>query len=65
MVEDKEAIARDADSLRDRGSLGARLVAGIAAGIVGGLLMIGFLMGYASLTGAGVTTPLKAISALV
>jgi hypothetical protein len=65
MIEDKESIAPDAASLRDRGSLGARLVAGIAAGIVGGILMIGFLMGYASLTGAGSTTPLKAIGALV
>jgi hypothetical protein len=65
MIEDKESIAPDAASLRDRGSLGARLVAGIAGGIVGGILMIGFLMGYASLTGAGSTTPLKATGALV
>jgi hypothetical protein len=65
MVEDKEAIVPDADSLRDRGSLGARLVAGVAAGIVGGILMIGFLMAYASLTGGGLTTLLKADGALV
>jgi uncharacterized membrane protein YagU involved in acid resistance len=65
MIEDKEAIAPCADSLRDRGPLGARLVAGIAAGIIGGILMIGFLMTYASLTGAGLTTPLKAVGALV
>jgi hypothetical protein len=65
MVEVKEAIAPGADSSCDRGSLGARLVAGIAAGIVGGILMIGFLMVYASLTGAGLTTPLKAAGALV
>ncbi|MBV8450669.1 MAG: hypothetical protein JOZ29_00145, partial [Deltaproteobacteria bacterium] len=55
MVEEKEAITPDADSLRDRGSPGVRLVAGIAAGIVGGILMIGFLMTDASLTGAGLT----------
>jgi hypothetical protein len=62
MVEGKQA---DADLLRDRGSPGARLVAGIAGGIVAGSLMIGFLMTYASLTGAGLTTPLKALGALV
>jgi len=65
MVEKKEAAAPDADSLRDGGSPGARLVAGIAAGVVGGILMIGFLMTYASLTGGGLTTPLKAVGALV
>ena len=65
MVEEKEATARAADSLRDRGSPGVRLVSGITAGIVGGILMIGFLMTYASLTGAGLTTPLKAVGALV
>jgi hypothetical protein len=65
MVEEKEASAHETDSLPDRGSPGARLIAGIAAGIVGGILMIGFLMIYASLTGAGLTTPLKAVGALV
>jgi hypothetical protein len=65
MIEDKEAIAPHADSLRYRGPLGTRLVAGIAAGIIGGILMIGFLTAYASLTGAGLTTPLKAVGALV
>jgi len=65
MVEEQAATAPDADSLRDRGSPAARLVAGIAAGIVGGILMIGFLMTYASLTGVGLITPLKAVSALV
>jgi hypothetical protein len=65
MTEEKEAITRDPDSLRDGGSPAARLVAGIAAGIVGGILMIGFLMAYASLTGAGLTMPLKAIGAVV
>jgi len=65
MVEDKEAIARDPDPSQDQGSLRTRLVAGIAAGMVGGVLMIGFLMTYSSLTGAGLTTPLKALGALV
>jgi uncharacterized membrane protein YagU involved in acid resistance len=65
MTEEKEAINPDPHSLRDRGSPAARLVAGIAAGIVGGSLMIGFLMAYASLTGAGLTMPLKAIGAAV
>jgi hypothetical protein len=65
MVEEKDAITPDADPSRDRTALSARLVAGIAAGIVGGVLMIGFLMTYSSLTGAGLTTPLKALAALV
>jgi hypothetical protein len=65
MVEEKQAIVPDEDPLRDRGSLSARLVAGVAAGILGGILMIGFLMTYASVTGAGLTMPLKAAAALV
>ena len=65
MVEEKEATAPDADLSHDRGSLGARLVAGIAAGIVGGILMIGFMMIYAHATGAGLTMPLKSLGALV
>jgi hypothetical protein len=65
MAEKNEATFLDAGSLRDPGSPGARLGAGIAAGTVGGILMIGFLMTYASLTGAGLTTPLKDVGALV
>jgi uncharacterized membrane protein YagU involved in acid resistance len=65
MVEEKEALAPDTDALPNRGSLGARLLAGIAAGIVGGLLMISFMMTYARLTGAGLTMPLKELAALV
>src|SRR5205807_9958872 len=65
MVEEKEATAPDADLSHDRGSPGARLVAGIAAGIVGGILMIGFMMIYAHATGAGLTMPLKSLGALV
>lgn len=44
---------------------GARVAAGIAAGLVGGILMIGFMMVYADRTGAGATTPLKALGGLV
>src|SRR5258708_1513186 len=43
----------------------ARIVAGIAAGTLGGILMIGCMMIYASVTDAGATTPLKALGALV
>jgi hypothetical protein len=65
MVEEKEARAPDPDSLRDRGSPCMRLVAGITAGLVGGILMIGFMMTYAYMMGAGLTMPLKAVAALV
>jgi hypothetical protein len=65
MVEENEPTAPDADSSRDRESPMARLLAGIAAGILGGILMIGFLMIYASLTDAGLATPLKTVGALV
>jgi uncharacterized membrane protein YagU involved in acid resistance len=49
----------------DRVSWGSRLVAGIAAGILSAILMMGFMMAYSSATGAGVTMPLKALGALV
>src|ERR1700676_3507673 len=49
----------------DRGSWGSRLVAGIADGILSAILMMGFLMAYSSVTGAGVTMPLKALGAFV
>jgi uncharacterized membrane protein YagU involved in acid resistance len=65
MVGEKEATAPDVSSLPDGGSPGARLVAGIVAGIVGGSLMILFMMTYASLTGAGLTMPIRAVAALV
>jgi uncharacterized membrane protein YagU involved in acid resistance len=48
-----------------RTSASARFAAGIAAGIVGSMLMMGFMMTYAGVTGAGVTMPLKALGALV
>jgi uncharacterized membrane protein YagU involved in acid resistance len=64
MAEQAEAN-REASESAYRTSAGARLAAGIAAGIVGGILMIGFLVIYADRTGAGATTPLKALGALV
>jgi uncharacterized membrane protein YagU involved in acid resistance len=49
----------------DRASWGSRLAAGVAGGILSAILMMGFMMAYSSATGAGVTTPLKALGALV
>jgi len=43
----------------------ARIAAGIAAGVLGGILLIGCMMIYASVTDAGATMPLKALGALV
>src|SRR5216683_3207610 len=65
MVEGSEAANLQASGSVYRISLGARFAAGIAAGIVGGILMMGFMMTYASVTGAGVTMPLKVLGALV
>jgi hypothetical protein len=46
-------------------SPGARLAAGIVSGLIGGILMIGLMIGYAQMTGAGLTTPLKALGGFV
>jgi uncharacterized membrane protein YagU involved in acid resistance len=46
-------------------STGARLAAGIAAGLVSSILTIGFMMTYADVTGAGLTMPLKDLGAFV
>jgi hypothetical protein len=43
----------------------ARIAAGIAAGALGGILMIGCMMIYANVTDAGATMPLKALGATV
>src|ERR1700680_1671086 len=64
MVEGSDAAILQASGSTYRAP-GARFAAGIAAGIVGGILMMGFMMTYASVTGAGVTMPLKALGALV
>src|SRR4029077_17811761 len=65
MVEGSDAANLHASGFGYHASVGARFAAGIAAGIVGGILMMGFMMTYASVTGAGVTMPLKALGALV
>src|SRR6266851_5697930 len=65
MVEGSDAANLQANGAVYRASPGARFAAGIAAGMVGGILMMGFMMTYASVTGAGVTMPLKALGALV
>jgi len=46
-------------------SPGARFAAGVVSGLIGGILMIGLMIGYAQMTGAGLTTPLKALGAFV
>jgi uncharacterized membrane protein YagU involved in acid resistance len=59
-------VARaEASGFAGRTSSGARFAAGILAGTIGGILMIGFMMGYAHVMGAGLTTPLKALGAFV
>jgi uncharacterized membrane protein YagU involved in acid resistance len=56
----------DASSVEvDRVSWGRRLAAGIADGLFSAILMMGFMMAYSSVTGAGMTMPLKALGALV
>ncbi len=65
MVDRSEAANLQASRSVYRASPGARFAAGIAAGMVGGILMMGFMMTYASVTGAGVTMPLKALGAFV
>jgi len=61
MAKESRTIGREAS----RASPGARLAAGIVAGMIGGFVMLAFMMTYAGLTGAGATMPLKAIAALV
>src|SRR5579862_2541604 len=55
----------DPRELSVRVSAGARLAAGIVAGVIGGLLLIGTMVTYADVTGAGWDTPLKALGAFV
>ena len=61
MAEHSDAERIDAD----RVSWGGRIAAGITDGILSAILMMGFMMAYSSVTGAGVTMPLKALGALV
>jgi len=48
-----------------RVSWGGKFAGGILAGILAAVLMMGFLMAYSSATGAGPTTPLKELGALI
>ena len=65
MTEPSDTASVDASASADRVSWGRRLAAGIADGILSAILMMGFMMAYSSVTGAGVTMPLKALGALV
>jgi len=65
MTEQSDTASVDASASADRVSWGRRLAAGIADGILSAILMMGFMMAYSSVTGAGVTMPLKALGALV
>src|SRR6266436_273775 len=62
MAEQTNTASVDAS---DRVSWSRRLAAGIVDGTLSAVLMMGFLMAYASETGAGTTMPLKALGALV
>jgi uncharacterized membrane protein YagU involved in acid resistance len=65
MAEQSDAASVDASASVDRISWSKRFVAGIAAGMLGAILMMAFMMTYSSATGAGVTMPLKALGAFV
>jgi uncharacterized membrane protein YagU involved in acid resistance len=65
MDEQSLAASVDASASADRVSWGRRFAAGIVDGILSAILMMGFIMTYSSVTGAGVTMPLKALGALV
>jgi len=65
MVEQSDAENLEANASARRGSAGARFEAGIASGIIGCILTMGFMMAYADVTGAGLTMPLKALGAFV
>src|SRR6267142_2408447 len=65
MAKQSDTASVDASASADRVSWGRRLAAGIADGMLSAILMMGFLMAYSSVTGAGVTMPLKALGALV
>jgi uncharacterized membrane protein YagU involved in acid resistance len=65
MPEQSDAASLDASASADRVSWDRRLAAGIADGILSAILMMGFMMAYSSVTGAGMTMPLKALGALV
>jgi hypothetical protein len=65
MAERSDGANVDAGGSADSVSWGRRLAAGIAAGILGAILMMGFMTAYSSFTGAGMTMPLKELGAFV
>jgi hypothetical protein len=64
MAEDFDAEEMAGPSVH-RVSWRTRLVAGIAAGILATILMMGLMMTYSSMVGEGASMPLKALGALV
>ena len=65
MATQADAAEVEASRSAYRTPAGARIGAGVAAGALGGILMIGCMMIYAGATDAGATMPLKALGALV
>jgi uncharacterized membrane protein YagU involved in acid resistance len=65
MAQHSDTGSVDARPFADRVSWSRRIVAGIADGILCAVMMMGFMMAYSSATGAGLTTPLKALGAFV
>src|SRR5215469_12463557 len=65
MDEQLRAVDDDSISSADRVPWGRRLAAGMASGIMAAILMLGFMMAYSRLNGAGATMPLKALGAFV
>jgi hypothetical protein len=65
MVEQANEATLEAGGSTSRASLKARLAAGITAGTIGSILMLGFMMTYSGVTGAGLIMPLKALGAFV
>jgi hypothetical protein len=61
MTEQSDAASVDASASVDRVSWGKRFAAGIVAGLLSAILMMGFMMTYSSFIGAGMTMPLKAL----
>jgi len=65
MDERLQAVDNGQVAYQDRVPWGRRFAAGITSGIVAAILMIGFMMAYARINGAGATMPLKALGAFV
>jgi uncharacterized membrane protein YagU involved in acid resistance len=65
VTEQSDAASIDESASANRVSLGTRLAAGVAAGIVGAVLMTGFMITYSSIVGEGGMMPLKALGAIV